>query len=96
MADEVRRAGGTIDDIRYCPFHPEARRSRLSPRPSDWRKPAPGMLLDLIRAWELDPARCVLVGDQDSDMAAAEAAGIDARRFQGGNLADFVFPILQT
>ena len=23
MTDEVRRAGGTIDDIRYCPFHAE-------------------------------------------------------------------------
>ena len=94
MSDEVRRAGGTIDDIRYCPFHPEA----VVPAyrgPSDWRKPAPGMLLDLIRRWELDPARCVLVGDQDSDMAAANAAGISARRFAGGNLAAFVRPILQ-
>ena len=32
MIDEVRRAGGTIDDIRYCPFHPDARRAGLSPR----------------------------------------------------------------
>ena len=93
MADEARRAGGTIDDIRYCPFHPDG----LVPvyrRDSDWRKPAPGMLLDLMRAWELDPARCVLIGDQPTDIAAAEAAGIRGIRFGRGNLADFIRPVL--
>lgn len=93
MADEVRHAGGTIDDIRYCPFHEDAVVPAYR-RASDWRKPAPGMLLDLMRAWELDPSRCVLVGDRDSDIAAARAAGIAGELFTGGNLAEFVSPIL--
>jgi D,D-heptose 1,7-bisphosphate phosphatase len=95
MTDEVRRAGGTIDDIRYCPFHEDAVVPAYR-RASDWRKPAPGMLLDLMRAWELDPARCVLIGDQPSDMAAAEAAGIAAQRYEGGNLEELVRPILRS
>ena len=92
-ADEARRAGGTIDDARYCPFH-EAATVPAYRQASDWRKPAPGMLLDLIRAWELDPARCVMIGDQPTDMAAAEAAGVAGHLFSGGNLLEFVRPIL--
>ncbi len=93
MTEEVRRAGGTIDDIRYCPFHPDGV-VRAYRKVSDWRKPAPGMLLDMMRAWELDRERCLLIGDQDTDMAAAEAAGIEALRFSGGNLLEFIRPIV--
>jgi D,D-heptose 1,7-bisphosphate phosphatase len=94
VIEEVRRAGGTIDDIRYCPFHPDASVPAYRCN-SDWRKPAPGMLLDLMRTWELDASRCVLVGDKESDMAAAHAAGMRGILFRGGDLADFVQPILR-
>jgi len=93
IADQARMAGGTIDDARFCPFHPEAvLEAYRGTHP--WRKPAPGMLLDLLRAWELEPGQTVMVGDQDSDMRAAAAAHVAAYLFPGGNLWAFLRPIL--
>jgi D,D-heptose 1,7-bisphosphate phosphatase len=93
MVDQVRLAGGQIDDIRVCPFLPDAVVDRYR-RVSDWRKPAPGMILDLIRSWRLDPACCVMVGDQPTDLAAAAASGIRGHLVVGDDLAQTVAPLL--
>jgi D,D-heptose 1,7-bisphosphate phosphatase len=93
IGDQVRQSGGTIDDARYCPYHPDATIETYR-QVHPWRKPLPGMLLDLIETWNLDPTRSVMIGDQETDMRAAEAAGVAGYLFRGGNLLSFVQPIL--
>jgi D-glycero-D-manno-heptose 1,7-bisphosphate phosphatase len=89
MAERLAENGARVDDWRYCPYHPEHRPEQFSAFAS-WRKPAPGMLLDLMRHWSVLRARSFLVGDRETDMAAADAAGICGRLFDGGDLDSFV------
>lgn len=86
----LRESGAHIDDIRYCPFHICGTVARYAVA-SNWRKPEPGMILDLLSKWDVDKHRSVMIGDKESDMAAASAAGIPGVMFESsGNLFELV------
>lgn len=58
---------GPFDTIRTCPHGPDAG--------CTCRKPAPGMIEAACGELDIDPARCVVVGDVGADVEAAAAAG---------------------
>ena len=89
MADELRERGAWVDDWRYCPFHPEGVIDRYKAF-HPWRKPEPGMIIDLLEHWPVEVEGSALIGDKASDCEAATKAGIDALLFEGGNLREFL------
>ncbi|MFG1403246.1 HAD-IIIA family hydrolase [Xanthobacter sediminis] len=89
MTDELRATGASIDDWRYCPYHPDGTVARYADAHA-WRKPEPGMLLDLMAHWPVDVTASLLIGDKESDLQAATGAGIEGHLFTGGDLLAFV------
>lgn len=67
MEVEIRRQGGRIDAVFFCPHRPD--------EGCDCRKPQPGLLLRAARELDIDLTRSYLVGDAVTDVEAALAVG---------------------
>lgn len=68
MESSLRKLGGRLDGIYYCPHGPDDN--------CHCRKPKPGLLLQIAEDLGLDSIEGVLVGDSLRDLQAAQAVGI--------------------
>lgn len=89
MVAELARAGARIDAVYYCPHHPTEGQGELR-TVCACRKPEPGMLTAALADYRIDAVRSIFIGDKDTDMEAAAAAGVRGLKFPGRDLDGFV------
>lgn len=70
--------GAPLTAVYHCPYHPEHGVGEYR-RESDWRKPGPGMLLAAAAEHGIDLESSILIGDSETDVMAAQAAGVPHR-----------------
>jgi len=91
MRDELSKDNAYIDEVYYCPHHPEKNHSDGNPAyriDCECRKPKIGMLIEASQKFGLDLKKCFMIGDTTSDIQTAKNAGcksILVRTGYGGN-----------
>lgn len=93
MGNELAAIGAPVRAFYYCPHHVEGTVKEYT-QECNCRKPLPGMIEQAINDWHIDPYMSFMVGDRESDMEAAQRAGVRGYLFDGDNLAEFMTPIL--
>lgn len=93
LVEDLENHGGKVRDIRACTHKPK--------QGCGCRKPEPGMILDLIETYVVDPNQSFMVGDRDVDIQAGHAAGVKTVWIQHGDAPkpknpepDYIFPSL--
>lgn len=69
IIDACQKEGAKIDDIFYCPHHPKVSMCLC-------RKPDSMMLEKAVGKFGLNIDECIMIGDTERDMQAAEKLGI--------------------
>ena len=75
LRKKIKKDRAKIDDIFYCPFHPEFGKGKYKKKSND-RKPGDGMIRKAIKKWKIDTKKSFMIGDKISDKIAAKKAKI--------------------
>ena len=70
MRAELAAQGARVDDIRFCPYHPDGSLIGYA-EDHHWRKPRPGMIHDRMKHWPVRHTGSFVVGDRATDIEAA-------------------------
>lgn len=76
IKEDYLKHGIEVSHFYYCPHHPNFTGA------CDCRKPKPGMLLNGIKDFNLEPSLCYFIGDKTTDVEAAEAAGVNGIKIE--------------
>ena len=79
MNAALGEAGAHVDAFYYCPYHPDGTVADYAIEHED-RKPGIGMIRRAMREWDVRAEGSFLIGDKQSDLDAASAAGIAGYR----------------
>lgn len=66
MKLQFEEHGISIKAFYFCPYHPKAVIEKYR-KDSNWRKPAPGMIIQAAKDFNIDINRSIMVGDKESD-----------------------------
>lgn len=72
--------GAYLDEYFICPHHPDSGFHGENPLlkvDCDCRKPKPGLILEAINKYEVNPLNSFMIGDRYTDFLAAKAAGVE-------------------
>lgn len=83
MRAQLRAEGVELDAVYFCPFHPEHGVGEYKREHED-RKPGTGMLRRGVAEFGVVLSESVMIGDRCSDVAAANAAGLQQAFLIGG------------
>lgn len=89
IVSDLKAQNVSLDDERASPYYLKSKKIEYR-RDSEWRKPSPGMILDIAAEWNVDKKNSLLIGDKPTDIEAANAAGLTGVLFNGGNLFEFL------
>lgn len=81
METLLGQEGAYVDDIFYCPHHPDSGFEGERPEyktDCECRKPKPGLLLQAAEKYNIDLAESWMIGDSESDVRAGISAGCRA------------------
>lgn len=77
LKSELTKLNGHVDHIYFCPHNPN--------NTCDCRKPQPGMLLNALSDFNINPTDACFVGDSFKDVQAAQAVNCKAVLVKTGN-----------
>lgn len=87
ITSEFYDQGVYLDGIYYCPHHDSIEKCFC-------RKPGPLMIERALKQYRLNPDKCVMIGDSERDIIAANRAGVKGFKINANELPKNIISLI--